>query len=403
MVRWGDLARRQAGALGLMALLGLAGCGHDDAPATQGGTLGMRRLTEAQYRQSIADIFGADIKVAARFEPDIRRDGLLAVGASEVTVTRAGFEQYDNLARSIAAQAVDEKHRATLVPCTPASAKAPDPACATLFLRKVGRLVLRRPLTDEKLHALVEIANNQSKSAGNFYSGIEFALVGLLEAPDFLFRVDEAVADPAHPGAERLDDFSKAARLSFFLWNSTPDDELLTAAEHGDLDSKEGLTRQADRLLASARLDGGVRAFFADMLNFDGLAMVEKDPTLYPRFSRTVIVDAEEQTLRTIADHLVAQRGDYRDLFTTRRTFMTRTLGTVYRVPVSAEKGWEPFEFPQDDPRAGLQTQNRFQALHRPKGRSSPTLRGKAVRETFPLRAGAGAARQREFRAGRRH
>jgi hypothetical protein len=369
-------------AIGLIAVLGLASCSPKvDAPATQGGPLAMRRLTEAQYRQTIADIFGVDIKVAGRFEPDLRKSGLLAVGASDVSVTRAGFEDYDLLAHSIAAQVVDEKHRQTLVPCVPASAKAPDAACATRFFQKVGRLVLRRPLDAQKVMAMVEIADAETKTSGNFYSGLEFVLAGLLEAPEFLFRVDVAAPDTGHPDSVRLDGFSKATRLSFLLWDTTPDDALLAAAENGELDNRDGLTRQVDRMLGSPRLDAGVRAFFSDMLGFDELQMVEKDRLLYPRFSRTLVADAEEQTLRTIADQLIVQHADYRDLFTTRQTFMTRTLGLVYRVPVRAERGWEPFEFPKDDPRAGILTHISFLALHGPSGRSSPTLRGKAVRE----------------------
>jgi hypothetical protein len=367
---------------GLIAALGLASCGpNSDAPATQGGPLAMRRLTEAQYRQTIADIFGVDIKIAGRFEPDLRKSGLLAVGASDVSVTRAGFEEYDLLAHSIAAQAVDEKHRQTLVPCVPASPKAPDSACAARFFQKVGRLVLRKPLEAQKLKAMVEVADAETKTSGIFYSGLELVLAGMLETPEFLFRVDVAVPDTAQPNTARLDAFSKAARLSFLLWNTTPDDELLAVAESRELDTREGLARQVDRMLTSPRLDAGVRAFFSDMLGFDELQMVEKDRLLYPRFSRTLVADAEEQTLRTIADQLIVQHADYRDLFTTRHTFMTRTLGLVYRVPVRAERGWEPFEFPKDDPRAGILTHISFLALHGPSGRSSPTLRGKAVRE----------------------
>ncbi len=368
-------------AIVLAAILALSGCGPADAPPTQGGPPGMRRLTETQYRQAVADIFGVDIKITGRFEPDLRKGGLLAVGASDVSVTRTGFEQYDAMARRIAAQAVDEKHRATLIPCVPASAKAPDPACAAQFFGKIGRLVLRRPLDPQKLQAMVDLAGAEAKSSNNFYAGLESVLAGMLEAPEFLFRVDVAAPDPNHTGGVRLDGFSKATRLSFLLWDTTPDDELLSAAERGELDARAGLTRQVDRMLASPRLDAGVRAFFSDLLGFDELSMVEKDHVIYPRFSKTVIADAEEQTLRTITDQLIVRRADYRDLFTTRHTFMTRTLGLVYRVPVRAEKGWEPFEFPAGDPRGGLLTQVSFLTLHGPSGRSSPTLRGKAVRE----------------------
>src|SRR4051794_34653877 len=104
--------------IGLIAcLLLLAACGPGAAPRTEGGPPQIRRLTEDQYRRAIADIFGADIKIAGRFEPDNRKGGLLALGAAIVTVTPAGFEQYDGMARNIVAQVLDDDHRAKLLPC----------------------------------------------------------------------------------------------------------------------------------------------------------------------------------------------------------------------------------------------------------------------------------------------
>ena len=373
------LSLRTAGAaFGL--LLGLAACGPADGPASSGGPVTMRRLTQDQYRQTIADIFGTDIKVAGRFEPDARKDGLLALGTSSVTITSAGFEQYDGIARNIAAQVVAEDHRDKLLPCQPADAKAADEACARQILAKYGRLMFRRPLAAEELSDRVAVAGEAAKTLGDFYAGMQLGLTSLMEAPSFLFRVEKASGEAPN---QTLDAYSKAARLSFLLWNTTPDDALLAAAEKGELDTKDGLQRQADRLLASPRLEDGVRAFFADFLNFDGFESLAKDAVIYPKFSQKVAADAREQTLRTIADHLLVQKADYRDLFTTRRTFMNRALGVVYFVPVETRQGWEPYEFAKDDPRAGLLTQLSFTALHSHPGRSSATLRGKAIREVL--------------------
>ncbi len=88
-----------------------------------------------------------------------------------------------------------------------------------------------------------------------------------------------------------------------------------------------------------------------------------------------------EQTLRTITQHVLLDDGDYRDLFTTRRTFMTRPLGVIYGVPIAQASGWVPYEFSRDGSRAGLLTMMNFLALNSHDGRSSPTLRGKALRE----------------------
>jgi len=119
----------------------------------------------------------------------------------------------------------------------------------------------------------------------------------------------------------------------------------LRAAGAGELDTDAGLARQADRLIASPHFEATVRAFFQDMLEFDTFGELAKDPIIYPAFNSVVAQDAQEQTLRTIVNQLITQHGDYRDIFTTRDTFMTRSLGTMYRLPVATRNGWEPCSF----------------------------------------------------------
>jgi hypothetical protein len=363
----------------VVAVLFLAGCGEAE-PETPGTPAAMRRLTQAQYKNVIADVFGPDIRVSGRLDPDVRKDGLFEIGATEATFTPGSLEQYDQLARGIAAEVLDERRRATMMPCEPKTEAAPDPACAREFLALTGRLLFRRPMTEDEIADRVALAGRSAEKMGNFYDGLEYGLASLLVAPQFLFRKDTVVA---HDGQFRLDGYAKASRLSFLLWNAGPDEALLTAAETGELDSGRGLARQVDRMLASPRIEAGVRAFFDDYLQFSLFESLDKDPVIYPKFSQTVALDAREQTLRTVVHHLIADDGDYRDLFTTRKTFMSRALGVVYQVPVPPQEAWSPYEFAPNDPRAGLLTQLSFTALYSPPGRSSPTLRGKAIREVF--------------------
>jgi hypothetical protein len=339
------------------------------------------RLNGTQYRQIIADVFGPTIEIGGRFEPGVRQDGLLAVGNSRVTVTTTGLGEFDKMARSIATQVTTEPQRSALISCTPKDAKKPDAACAKEFLGEVGRLLYRRPLTKDELKAEVDVAAASATANKDFYAGLATGLWTMLISPDFLFREEFAEADPANKGQYRLDAYSRASRLSFFLWNAAPDPELLTAAEKGELNKPEGLQRQVDRMIASPRLEGGVRAFFTDMLGYDKFEGLAKDVVIFPKFNFKVAAEAEEQTLRTIADHLVTQRGDYRALFTTPKTFMSPMLASIYSVPVDPEGGWQAFEFPKDDPRTGILAHISFTALHSHPGRSSPTLRGKALRE----------------------
>jgi hypothetical protein len=348
-----------------------------------GGPAIMRRLTQEQYEQIIADVFGSTITLGGRFEPDVREGGLLAVGSGQVSVTASGLEQYDVMARNIAIQVTDEKRRATLLPCAPADAKAADDVCARETLSKIGRLLYRRPLTDAELNGRVAKAAEGAATLKSYYAGLQASLAGMLVSPQFLFRDERVEPDPKNASVLRLNAYAKASRLSFFLWNSAPDDELLKAAETGEIHTAKGLTKQVDRMLASPRLKEGTRAFFTDMLEFDRFGTLAKDAGIYPKFNFRAAQEAQEQTLRTIVDHVVTQNADYRDLFTTRKTFLTRLLGAIYRVPVDQPTGWVPYEFPEDSGQAGILTQVSFVALHSHPGRSSPTLRGKALREVL--------------------
>jgi hypothetical protein len=362
----------------------IASCSSTETVAVEAGPVALRRLTAEQYQRSIHDVLGRHITVPSRIDPDDRRDGLLAVGASFAGVTPSGFEKYEAAAATIAEQALDAEHRDDLVQCQPESQAAADDACARSFLERTGRRLFRRSLTEEEIAGRVTVARDAGNSLNDFYGGLELGLTSLLVSPEFLFRVEEAELDPSNPSRSRLTSVSMASRLSFLLWNTTPDDDLLAAAERGELVEEAGLAAAVERMLASPKVETGVRALFSDLYDFkqfdDGL--VRKDATLFPAYTQPMIEEAKEQTLRTIVAHLAEDR-DYRQLFTTAESFMTRRLGVVYQVPVATASGWEPYVFSEDSGRAGLLGQISLNALHSHAGRSSATLRGKFVREVL--------------------
>jgi len=343
-----------------------------------------RRLTESQYRNAIADIFGADVQVNGRFEAGRREGGLLEVGNQELSVTAGGFVQYEAMARSVADQVLAEKRRETSVPCQPADAKAADSACASKFVQAYGDLLFRRPLAKREVAARVALADQGASAARDFYAGLKPALVSLLMAPEFLFRVEAAEPDPSHKGQLRLDAYSKAARLSYLLWDAEPDPILLEAAGRGELHTPEGLDRQLTRMLASPRVEKGVRAFFTDMLQMDQLDGLTKDVAAYPKFSQSLVDSAREETLRVLVDHLLSQDGDYRDIFLTRDTLMNRHLAAVYNVPfVAGGQEWTRYSFPKEAERAGVLTGVTFLSMFSHPAASSPTKRGVKVNEIF--------------------
>ncbi len=386
LLRWIGLGVAGLAAVGV--LLNFSGIGSAPAKAYVPPEAAMPRITADQYRTIIGSVFGRAIDLGGRFEPDMRLDGLLTVGASSVSVTAAGMEQYDAMADAIAEQVVMKvANRDIMLPCEPASAAAADDACARQFLGAVGDLLYRRKLTEEELQGYVDAAASAAGTLDDFYAGVAMSLSVMLSSPDFLFRIPELEPDPDRSGGYRLDAWSKASRLSFFLWNTAPDRQLLQAAESGELNTRKGLARQVDRMMESPLLEQGVRAFFSDMLHFDKFETLSKDTTIFPELSNREMADAREQTLRTLVDQLLTRKGDYRDVFTTKETFLTPSLASIYAVPLPYDgpnggvEPWERFEFPADDPRAGILTHISFTALHSPAGRSSPTDRGKALRE----------------------
>ena len=339
----------------------------------------LRLITAEQYRNTLAYIFGPDMKPDARFAPLQRTDGLIAVGAAAGGVNEGQLEQYQRAASIVAAQVVSPERSRFLVNCTPASDTAADTTCATKFLTYSGQVLFRRPLPQTRIDEVVAVADEAANKLKDFYAGLGVALESLLMSPKTLYIQETTELDPEHPGQERLDAYSLASRLSFFLWNAAPDQAVLKAAASGEIQTEQGRARVVDMMLASPRLETGMRAFFDDMFYFEDFDNLSKDPTIYPAFNGATAQDAREQTLRTVIDNLISKEKDYRDLFTTRDTFMSPALAAIYGVP--AVPSWQPYAFTSDSPRAGLLTQISFLAVNAHPGRGSATLRGKALRE----------------------
>ena len=346
------------------------------------------RLTAEQYRNSIRDIFGDSIEITGNaIAAGVREAGLMAVGGRRLTLSSSEVESYEVLALDVAGQVMSPSRRNTLIPCRPENENVFDGDCAREFISTVGFHLFRRSLSEYEIGSYSVMASKATESLGGFYIGLQAALVGMMVSPDFLFRIERSVPSQETPGIRRLDAWSRASRLSFFLWNTTPSPALLQAAQSGELMFEAGLDEQVQQMIASPRIEDGLRAFFSDMLAFDRFDTLDIDTTLYPKFTKNVEDEAREQTLRTIADHLLEQDVDYRDLFDSRKTFLTPALAALYGVPISIrqEMGglvpWVPYEYPEDHIRVGLLGQATFLSLFSHPGASSPTLRGKAVRE----------------------
>ena len=152
-----------------------------EEPATAGAPPALRVVSQSQYRQIIADLFGPDIIIAGRFEPGQRpaNGRLLAIGASSAGVSAAGFEQYEGIARGITSQVVGPKYRAALLPCQVADPKVFDADCAGQIVAKYGPLIYRRALRAGEAARLVATAQTAQGRLGDFYGAMSATLTAM--------------------------------------------------------------------------------------------------------------------------------------------------------------------------------------------------------------------------------
>ncbi len=359
---------------------------NGDYTALEAGDVSIRRLTQNQFINSIADIFGEDVVVPRLTEPDTVSGGLISVGASTTSYSPRGVESLEDAAFAIATQATDtDILQARLLPCEPTGTI--DAECSAQSLDIIGKLAWRRPLDDDELTRITDIATNAAEIMDSFYVGLEFGIAGLLQSPNFLFRIETGEPDPNDASKYVFNDFELASRLSFFLWNTTPDLELLESAAAGELSTRDGLFAQASRMLESPRARVGLSNFFSDRLKLYELDHLSKDPTLFEHYNTQLGDDAAEETLRLSERIVFDDESDYRDIMTTRETFVNPRLAALYNIPAPAEKDFGHVELDPADGRVGLLGHASFLNQHAHAVSSSATLRGKAVRKILLCQA----------------
>ncbi len=343
----------------------------------------LRRLTSTQLASSLRDLLGAGAPIPPPVEPDVSEGGLFSVGAGVTTISSLGVEKLEDAAYSLAAWALtDPARRAALVPCEPAGTV--DAGCAETFVHSFGRRAWRRPLADDEAAELVAVAGEAAETLGDFYVGLEYATAAMLQAPPFIYRVELGEDDPDNPGDRRFTGWEMATRLSFLLWNTTPDDALLDAAESGELVTDDGVEEQVDRLLASDRARDGVRTFFTEWLKLHELAELYKDPSTFLFFHPELGEDALDETLQVVEHIVFTEDADVRDLLTTQTTFVNQRLASLYGVPLpAADDAFHQVQLPNAGGRRGLLGQAAILALYSHPTSSSATKRGQFVRQTL--------------------
>jgi hypothetical protein len=353
------------------------------APPAAEATL--HRLTVLQYQNTVRDLLGADIAVPTDLEADSKLHGFTSVATGAMTISPIAAEKYEAAARDLAHQVVsDEARRAQVIGC-----ETPEEGCLRDFFSRLGRRAWRRPLDRGEVDEIMSVVETASASIGDGWSGVEFGITAILQSPYFLYRVEVGRVDADHPARVTLDGYEVATRLSFLLWNTTPDDELLDAAEAGDLDSAEGVRAAATRMLESPRAREAIVEFYSEYLNFDRFASLTKSTELYPQYTPGLVAGMQGEIKNLFAWIVFDARSDYREILTTTTTFVNPELAAFYGLaPIEEPAEPGPDTFVQRDlgagsTRGGLLTTSGLLALYAHDTVTSPTLRGKFVRQNL--------------------
>ena len=259
--------------------------------------------------------------------------------------------------------------------CRPARAEA-EAACATKILSRLARLAYRRPVTKDDIATLMTFFDQGRREGGRFEAGVQFALERMLVDPDFLLRVYRDPSGPA-PQPYRISDLELASRLSFFLWSSIPDDELLRLAEQRKLSDPAVLERQVRRMLADRRAaDALVDDFAAQWLNLRRVAEVVVDPERYPNYDLTLMAAFKRETELFVESTLRDDRSVL-ELLNADYTFVNEKLARHYGIPGVYGSRFRRVTLPDTTTRGGLLAQGALLATTSYPDRTSPVLRGK--------------------------
>ncbi len=344
-----------------------------ELPPFSPATLRPRLLIADQYRNSVIDLLGPEAGAAVIPPADVSVNGLAAIGAAQVSVSTTGVDQYEQNAFK-AAQAGLAARRSTIVTCT--ASGAADSACMKQVVTALTNRAFRRTATADEITRWTTVGLAASGAYGDFDRGVEFVIAGVLQSPAFLYLDESGEPDPADATRRRLTAPQLASRLSYFLTNAPPDAALRAAAETGALATTDQLRVQARRLLADAKTQAATLRLFDELLGLDGLAHLSKDPQAFPGFQASLGDSMREETHRTISMVAFEGQNDFRDLFTTKTSFVDAALAAHYGLP--AVTGWTKVTQPG---RAGVLTQAGFLSLQSHPSANSPTYRGKFIRE----------------------
>jgi len=334
-----------------------------------------RRLTRDQFNNTVRDLIGATGTPADGLALDEKIGPFNSNAIAPVDATLV--QQHQEVAAALATAA--KARMAQISPCDLASDTGTSTTCATRFVTELGKRAYRRPLDASEISAYVALYT-LGKNGDGVANGFRLVVEAMLQSPFFLYHHDVGATGTPQGGTVAITPHELASRLSYFIWNTMPDDTLFARAADGTLATDSVLTAEVQRMLASDKAAGTIALFHRQWLDVSELLDQAKDPAVYPRYN-AALGDAMMQELAMFSDYVV-RRGDglLKTLLTSNVAFPQGNLFGIYGVT-------QPTGFKVGDPitldgtqRAGILTQAAFLTRWSHGNQTSPVHRGKLVR-----------------------
>ena len=352
------------------------------------GRVTVRRLNREEYRNTVRDLTGVEFSVQEHFPPDDTGYGFDTIG-DVLNLSPIHMEKYIEAAQSIVDRAFTPENalRRAIFPEGPLPG---DAAALEVYMRGTIRFfadrALRRPVDEPTLDRLCAMG----AAEGGFPEGVKRAMVALLASPRFIFRA-EIQPEPNNPGrVVLLDEYALASRLSYFLWSSTPDPELLLLAGRGQLRAQ--LRPQVERMLQDGRSSRFVRNFVGQWLQSRDVETVpiqarvvlglQKQDDSDKVFSAKLRSAMREETER-LFQHVLRNKLPAEELFTASYGFLNETLAAFYGIRGVKGAEFQRMDFPEGVHRRGVLGQGTFLVVTSNPTRTSPVKRGQFVLENL--------------------
>lgn len=340
-----------------------------DAGLPNVGEAPLRRMTRVEYNHAVRDLLDLDTDAGLDFVPDDHVAGFSA--NSIAALSEAQVEELVYVGEDLAAEAV-AAHAQEWFECD-----IDESACAEPWIQSFALRAFRRPLTPEVEQSLLGLyADARDQWGGE--KAIELVIASVVASPYFIYHFELTPAEPGEVVA--LDAYDVASRLSFFLWQSIPDETLLAAAASGELDTPEGIETQARRLLADDKARDTIESYSEQWLELSEMEDLVKDVDLYPEWNDELAHSMQAETLAFV-QHVVAEGLPASELLTAEYTFVDQPLADLYGLGETVPAGEMKQVTLDGEQRAGLLTQGSFLAGRAHAADTSWVLRGKFIRE----------------------